>query len=1387
MDKLSWQQNRVTKNFLNNCVDGVIEYAALEDWDFLEEMEMLTGDEETDKFLKEIIAGVTKELPIILEKHIIDKYGLTVVGNKMKLGWQNIENTWYVYQWINARGEDAWRKVKVKAPTAEDALWKYEQIEDPEDKETYELETLADRFDDGGLVYDPMDGETIISIAPSLSVAKERLLEAFHQMEPDEDEDDLDTISSKKKRAWQNIPHSVQDISFNELVRTHQGQEGIVMLGAGGDMNDWIDGLTKMLNEDGIAQGTPEELFSGFYRLNTTGGRTDLVMFFGDTGKFNIGKMAIWRLQFGGDMSWYSDWVDNYAEHYRESSKRAWKKIDEDEGEGKEFVILDGGIKARVGDKVRYVDQGDDDYTDNEMPEKEGTIAEILNDEVVEVDWDNGESYSIHISRLESIGPIRTEAKSPSGRKKQVEKLKEMGMPDEEAFGIAWKQQKEHGKPKKKNKKKKKSSLRLAFHDYDYDASGIPDECPECHSYPLDVDTTDDRQEQIRTQVSCPKCGWYDTIWVNKTGDKEASQRIAWQGLSDNGFKVGDEVVIQPMSSFGDPSTQEIVKIKTMFQPNDGTPYRVIVTDNGQEFRADNGQPIKEPWGYYLVIPGFDKIDSDRAPVSHEEHPFVAGETVLLAREITDANDPTKVFPEGTKVQILRVGDTQAKVAVPMNIGGERAWWWNTVVDFDDLRRIPRNRESSMKTADEIDDIQNIRKRIYERLNMFKDEEYPLEILPFTYNGFMGNTEGNTPIARGKFLEKTNDPGVVKVLLNTGKEQLVPTFAIRGELPGLKWKNIFDEDSDSVAFGPPSSLGSKKAMYDWPYLYLKDGMIVDEQGKQAFQEPTPYFNTVEEAEAWLTENNYRGTVQGDYNMRTEAFKEDIMDPFNEQDFIDWFEENKNSDQLWEEYFTSEERRDGMSFNEWARGKWEALRSTMQASLKNKSYDKKWFKIRSQVMKEKGYTSKDMDNDSVEDEVNRETSKRYKKEFKKEANGIALNVLSILFEDKYPPYKVPAELRLLRSKAKQAIAKIASTLESQGREDTPPDFPMEWYSTNVTFASPNDASVDYQNFVTETRALFEEIINYANRAVGGTDFYSSMKSTIAKVGRNREGVTILRELVDGRPFRYGYINEFNDYIALKDFKEMPKYSTMARVDKGTPVMILGYKDVNVSTDSNLIEGLMKTADEGGLDAPLMHDLGNDDTFWSLLKKKWDKLGQEVNDFGARLQALQDEVAEHIASWEKEDSNTMNDTMSSFINDLIIKEAIDVSDEIPPMGWDATEPGTPAGAGAPKPQADAFKSEDEKEQEKADKGVLYDSSKDKGPQFQTTINPSDKSVTVKFVDSPEQQQFKEKLDAFDSLPKLNTKPATPQPGGQPSAEGVGEQKPGEFSEQEVPVVF
>ena len=104
----------------------------------------------------------------------------------------------------------------------------------------------------------------------------------------------------------------IKNLDFLELKEMER--EGIVLLGCGGDPLEWINGVTQNLFESEIfPSNKPEDNFSDFVVMTTTGGRTDIAMIFKieDTG-ISIGKMAMWRLRFG-DCSWVSDYIVNYA------------------------------------------------------------------------------------------------------------------------------------------------------------------------------------------------------------------------------------------------------------------------------------------------------------------------------------------------------------------------------------------------------------------------------------------------------------------------------------------------------------------------------------------------------------------------------------------------------------------------------------------------------------------------------------------------------------------------------------------------------------------------------------------------------------------------------------------------------------------------------------------------------------------------------------------------------------------------------------------------------------------------------------------------------------------------------------------------------------------
>lgn len=110
--------------------------------------------------------------------------------------------------------------------------------------------------------------------------------------------------------------YNVIETGLREIMSDLKKVEGLVILGAGGEVKDWIEGVVDALHKDKII-GTekPNEVFTTFYKTETTGGRTDLIMVFNPSYKIDIGKLAVWRIRFG-DCSWISDFIVNYASHY---------------------------------------------------------------------------------------------------------------------------------------------------------------------------------------------------------------------------------------------------------------------------------------------------------------------------------------------------------------------------------------------------------------------------------------------------------------------------------------------------------------------------------------------------------------------------------------------------------------------------------------------------------------------------------------------------------------------------------------------------------------------------------------------------------------------------------------------------------------------------------------------------------------------------------------------------------------------------------------------------------------------------------------------------------------------------------------------------------------
>ncbi|MGM9659933.1 MAG: hypothetical protein ACI3WQ_05000 [Faecousia sp.] len=102
---------------------------------------------------------------------------------------------------------------------------------------------------------------------------------------------------------------SVQEISKDQL-RRMENQEGLILQGCGGDLQEWVDGINQMLTEEGILKKGAR--FEEAYTFEHDG-LTCLLFPFKEGMTIEMGKLAMWRLQthphFGG--TWLSDYVPN--------------------------------------------------------------------------------------------------------------------------------------------------------------------------------------------------------------------------------------------------------------------------------------------------------------------------------------------------------------------------------------------------------------------------------------------------------------------------------------------------------------------------------------------------------------------------------------------------------------------------------------------------------------------------------------------------------------------------------------------------------------------------------------------------------------------------------------------------------------------------------------------------------------------------------------------------------------------------------------------------------------------------------------------------------------------------------------------------------------------
>lgn len=111
-----------------------------------------------------------------------------------------------------------------------------------------------------------------------------------------------------------------------EDLRHMTNEEGLILQGCGGDLQEWVDGINDLLTQEGILlNGTKFEHAATFQHDGLTN-----LMFSFEGVQLNVGKLALWRIQthsqFGG--TWLSDYVPNRLGGFIQEQKLVKPKME---------------------------------------------------------------------------------------------------------------------------------------------------------------------------------------------------------------------------------------------------------------------------------------------------------------------------------------------------------------------------------------------------------------------------------------------------------------------------------------------------------------------------------------------------------------------------------------------------------------------------------------------------------------------------------------------------------------------------------------------------------------------------------------------------------------------------------------------------------------------------------------------------------------------------------------------------------------------------------------------------------------------------------------------------------------------------------------------------
>ena len=140
----------------------------------------------------------------------------------------------------------------------------------------------------------------------------------------------------------------IKTVTIDEL-RQMNDQEGLILQGCGGNLQEWVDGINELFAQAGILQdGSAWK--ADAVRVFQHDGLTNLLFLFEDV-SVDGAKLAMWRIktreQFGG--AWLSDYVPDRLGGFIQEQKPAKPKM--------ELVGQDGNIFGILGRASRLLKQ----------------------------------------------------------------------------------------------------------------------------------------------------------------------------------------------------------------------------------------------------------------------------------------------------------------------------------------------------------------------------------------------------------------------------------------------------------------------------------------------------------------------------------------------------------------------------------------------------------------------------------------------------------------------------------------------------------------------------------------------------------------------------------------------------------------------------------------------------------------------------------------------------------------------------------------------------------------------------------------------------------------------------------------------------------------------